>query len=184
MTYPTYAAGDILTAADMNALGMYLVKSDTIGSAVASVSVTNAFSADYDRYKIVVSGTGTGSTIMSLRLTLGSTSTGYYAAYLTFTYDGGIGAAGAVGDNNAASWSVAGRASATGIAFDVDLINPFLAARTSVAGNRGDIETAAGASMATFSGFLANTTSFTGFTITCSTGTLTGGKIRVYGYKV
>jgi hypothetical protein len=32
-------------------------------------------------------------------------------------------------------------------------------------------------------GFLNNTTSYTAFTFTPSSGTLTGGTIRVYGYR-
>ncbi len=48
MTYPSFSAGDILTAADMNAVGLWLVKTQTVGTAVASVTVTDAFSSTYD----------------------------------------------------------------------------------------------------------------------------------------
>ena len=54
MTYPVFATGDVLNASDMNAVGLWLVKTQTIGSGVGSVAVTGAFSADYDNYKIIV----------------------------------------------------------------------------------------------------------------------------------
>jgi len=48
MTYPSFTSGDILTAADMNAVGLWLVKTQTVGTAVSSVQVTGAFSSTYD----------------------------------------------------------------------------------------------------------------------------------------
>jgi hypothetical protein len=58
--------------------GLVLISTTTIGTTVASVTVSGAFSATYDNYKIIVSG-GVGSTNITLRLKLGSTTTGYYA---------------------------------------------------------------------------------------------------------
>ncbi len=92
MSYPVFATGDVLNASDMNAVGLWLVKSQTIGTGVSSVTVTGAFSANYDRYKITVSG-GVASTPLDIRLTLGSTATGYYGflfyrAYNTNTVQG------------------------------------------------------------------------------------------------
>jgi hypothetical protein len=37
--------------------------------------------------------------------------------------------------------------------------------------------------IANYKGFLNDTTSYTAFTLTANSGTLTGGEIRVYGYQ-
>ena len=70
MTYPSFSAGEVFRAQDANAVGLWLVKSQTIGTGVSSVTVTDAFSADYDSYKIVISG-GVGSATAVLRTQLG-----------------------------------------------------------------------------------------------------------------
>jgi hypothetical protein len=159
--------------------GLQLVKAQTIGSAVSSVTVSSAFSATYDAYKIVVTG-GAGSTNQTLTLTLGSASTGYYASYFRTTtfsnaaYDGQI-------LNNGAGWSESGYGTTSGLGMNIELQSPFLAKTTILGGvyQRGNT-TAVG--MGTFSGFLNDTTSYTAFTITPSSGTMTGGTVRVYGY--
>jgi hypothetical protein len=46
MTYP-WSSGEVLTAADLNAYaGLILVKTQTIGTAVSSVTLSNVFSCD------------------------------------------------------------------------------------------------------------------------------------------
>ena len=47
-TPPTFSSGSVLTAAQMNAVGLWLVKTQTVGTAVSSVSVTDVFSSNYD----------------------------------------------------------------------------------------------------------------------------------------
>jgi hypothetical protein len=158
---------------------MVLVAAQTIGSAVSSVTVSSAFSAAYDAYKIVVTG-GAGSTNQTLTLTLGSTSTGYYASYFRTTsfsnaaYDGQI-------LNNGSGWSESGYGTTSGLGMNIELQSPFLAKTTILGGvyQRGNT-TVLG--IGTVSGMLNNTTSYTAFTITPSSGTMTGGTVRVYGY--
>ena len=179
MSYPSFATGEVLTAADMNAVGLWLVKSQTVGSGVSSVTVTDAFSANYDMYRIAFVG-GTNSAQGDLGLTLGSTNTGYShnVIYTAWSNTPTIGVAGAL---NSSSWSRAGIAETDSNYLNLDIANPFLARRTIAWGSFVGSDTSrVGGS---FSGFLANTTSYTAFTITPSTGTMTGGTISVYGYK-
>jgi hypothetical protein len=57
----TFVAGEVLEAAQLNsnftylegAGGLTLIKTETIGTTVASVTVTDAFSATYNAYKIM-----------------------------------------------------------------------------------------------------------------------------------
>jgi hypothetical protein len=72
------ALGDAIDATVYSqSSALVLVKSQVIGSAVASVAVTGAFSTTYDAYKIVIANTVT-SAASTINITLGSTATGYY----------------------------------------------------------------------------------------------------------
>lgn len=158
--------------------GLTLVKTQTIGSAVSSVTVSDAFSASYDNYRILVTG-GASSTSLTLALTLGSTSTGYYDAgqYGSFGSSTIVG----FGNNNAASIALGGDGSADGLNSTIEIHNPF-ASRTTTFRVSYITNRTAGV-FVDLGGFLNNSTSYTAFTLTCSTGNITGGTIRVYGYK-
>lgn len=175
MSFPVFANGDILYSTDMNAVGMWLVKTQAIGSGVASVAVNSAFSSQYDNYKIVISG-GVASTDIGIQFQLGSTATGYYGTYIYSAYSG----TSVLGfnTNNGASWPV-GASSSAGHQVNIDILNPFLAKRTSYGGFNQNTTTNAGP----VTGYLANSTSYTGFTLTTTSGTLTGGTVYVYGYR-
>ena len=174
MAYPVFALGDVLDASDMNAVGLWLVKSQTVGSGVSSVQVTGAFSSSYDSYKIIYTG-GTGSTDIDLNLTLGSTTSGYKWSAVYTTYDSTPAGAGSAAGTY---FGYAASATSTWAHGQFELHNPFGSARTFF--NAQNVNFAAGINSV---GFLDNTTSYTAFTLTCSSGTITGGTIRVYGYK-
>lgn len=178
MTFPSFATGDVLTAADMNAVGLWLVKTQTVGTAVASVTVNNAFSSSYKNYKIIWNA-GLGSGFADLALSLGGITTGYYggqfgASYVTGNYGGR-------GVNNAASWLYAGSCNSSFAFFHCDVIAPQAAERKLCHGYCSYYGAAFAYSM--FTGEVTSTAQATSFTITPSAGTLTGGTIYVYGYK-
>ena len=159
------------------AAGLTLIKTQTIGSAVASVAVTDAFSSTYENYKITVSG-GAISSNNNVALQLGATTTGYYAGYSRVNY--ATGATAAIADNNAANFARAGAANTNGIVMNFDLLGPNLAKNTFITGTYIDPLTTSSAGP--YGGFLNDTTAYTAFTIIPAAGTLTGGTIRVYGY--
>jgi len=182
MPLTTYTAGEVLTAASLNANfaaagGLQLIKTQVIGSAVGSVTVTGAFSTTYDDYQIVVSG-GLASADSVLNLTLGATATGYY-------YRGQYGAysnATVVGDNaqNASSWP-AGLLSTNNIDANITVKQPFTAKNSTYI--QASARSTTNGIAVTYGGYLANTTSYTAFTLTASSGTISGGTIFVYGYQ-
>jgi hypothetical protein len=176
-TPPDFTAGQVLTAAQMNKVGLWLVKSQTIGTAVSTVTVTDAFSADYDNYRIIVSG-GAGSTDLGLTLTLGATTTGYYYGALGYTWAGATNNNGAA---NAAGFVIAGLGTAQGLSMVLDVCRPFATDETFVTGSQ--VFMATGQRMQLYGGYLNNTTSYTAFTLTTSTGTVTGGTVYVYGWR-
>jgi hypothetical protein len=156
--------------------GLVYVKSQTIGSAVSSVTVSSAFSADYDSYQILVSG-GTSSGNFTTRLTLGATATGYYYAGAYCTYAGVVSASTGA---NVASWLTTSNNTDANM-LNVFLSQPFLAKPTAFSTNYYGVSTGDGAFA--IQGYLNNSTSYTAFTLTTTGGTLTGGTIHVYGYR-
>lgn len=179
MSYPVFATGDVLNASDMNAVGLWLVKTQTVGSAVTSVTVTGAFSADYDNYRIIYDG-GTASTNAAFNIQLGATATGYHYCIVYGQYNAatplGVGAA------NTTSWPNAGRQSTARNSLVVDIFNPFLSTYSGIRYGGTDYLATTGFTI-TGSGMLNDTSSYTAFTINAGAGNITGGTIRVYGYR-
>jgi hypothetical protein len=157
--------------------GLRLIKKQTIGSGVASVAVTGAFSADYENYKIIVNG-GVGSTAQNFNLALtGGPANSYYEAGIITGYTSGTNTT--LTSTNTASFRFAGSSDTNNNQMNVDLCNPFIAkVKTYFAQYSGTSTTGNGGSL---SGFFNNTSSYTGFTLSVS-GTVTGGTIYVYGY--
>jgi hypothetical protein len=186
-TLPTFSAGEILTSDVMNDVsllgnyqGLFHIKTQTIGSAVASVTVTGAFSSDFDNYKIVISGGAGSLTGATLNMTLGATATGYYFGAIIMNFDSA--SLTNLNGNNVTSWSRAGVANPNTLNGEIELFNPNLAKRTHYNGRYVQTVTSGGNAVSS-GGFLDNSTQYTAFTLTPSSGTITGGTIRVYGYR-
>ena len=156
--------------------GLTLISATTIGSAVSTVTVSAAFSATYDSYKIIVSG-GAGSTSADLRMVLGASATAYYFAFQGRTY---AGAANSGNGANATSWLV-GNGQTDGLSANIEIVNPFLADQTYYTSQLGSIITTGAAFV--IGGYHNSAVSYADFTLSPSSGTMTGGNIRVYGYK-
>ena len=177
MAEQTFTAGQILTAAQMTTLqtniGLAFISSATVGTAVSSVPVSNCFSTTYDSYRIVVRGVS-ASVDDWLRLSLsGATGSSYGYASSYFAYGGGINA-----DSSASNTFWRPGIAGTTTSFVMDIHSPFLAAATTM-----QFSTSTNG-YATFGGGGNSTAaSSTGFTLTPSSGTLTGGTICVYGYR-
>lgn len=174
-TPPDFVPNAILTAAQMNKVGMWLVSNTTVAAGASSHPVTNVFSADFDAYHVQFYG-GAGSGNAAINLTLGATVTGYYYGYNTMSY---AAAAGALGGANVASFAFAGYMSTAGVFGSFTLYNPFVADETYINVQMAyPITTGFGVSGG---GYLANSTSYTGFTLTPASGTFGSTKVFVYG---
>ena len=161
-----------------NKSGLVFIKSQTVGTGVTSVTVTNAFSATFDHYRLIYMG-GTASTWANLWLRLGASATGYYSSAQYTAYN----AAGIVSVQSANSsiWNYAGLSDPDGNAMSCDVYFPYANARSGFAGNFFSLgATRVGG---TSHGELNNTTSHTYFTLFAQAGTITGGTIRVFGYN-
>lgn len=159
---------------------LILISSTTIGTAVSSVTVSSAFSATYDNYLVLVTG-GVASASTYLALTLGATATGYYFGVDGVAYDTGN-----VTKNfgsNTTSWTNAAYGNADNLFGVIQIMQPFNAKQTMF--TQQTILNTTGVGPLWGGGYLANTTSYTAFTLTTVTGgaTITGGTVRVYGYQ-
>jgi len=163
------------TVGPASAGALTLISATTIGNAVSSVTVSNAFSSTYDAYQIVVSG-GVASTANDLNMTFGSTTTGYYYFRVFSFYSGSTQS---LSNGNNTSFFDAGLGSTNTLNANCFVINPNLAKRTVFQNWR---ISASSVGVGGFvNGFEDSNTQHTAFTITASTGTFTGGTIRVYG---
>jgi hypothetical protein len=176
-----FTAGQILTAQNQtdlqNNIGLTFIKSQTIGTAVSSVSVTSAFSSAFENYKIVftvnsMSGNGNGliMTLDSTNITSTYFTGGHYNFYNAGTYFG-------LNVNNGSSWQIGwtGTGGGGGV---IELCRP------NVALNKSAQTMTAFSQIATQANhYNSSTAQATGFTITPSGLNMTGGVIKVYGYR-
>jgi hypothetical protein len=178
-TPPDFTSGAVLTAAQMNAVGLWLVKTQDVGAvAVPSVTVTGAFSADYDNYLILLSG-GTGSAAASIGIEIGGSGTGYYG-FMTYG-DATTNTVQGAGRNNTALLNWVGGVQGAGQAahVSVQVIGPFKAAYTKFLNGVYQNANVYG----TMQGEHRVATSYTSFKLVPDAGTISNGTVYVYGYK-
>jgi len=158
--------------------GLVLLKTQAVGStAVTSVQITDAFSSAYDNYRITFSSC-TPTATDSWRIKFGSSTSGCYGSLYYDAWDGS--ANGILRAGNAASTYVClNEANTNNASTTFDVIAPNLAQKTQFFGNYS------GRGIFGWFGGLENTTTqFTSFTLLVDgAGTMTGGTIRVYGYR-
>jgi len=182
MAIKTFTTGEVLTAADTNTYlansGLVYVTSQTIGSAVSSVTVNNCFSSTFNGYLVTVHG-GTSSVAddnVGMQLTVGGTAstTGYNGTAL-YTVFGSV--LNTDSKSNISNVPYAGGLDSR-IIMQVQIFNPAVAKSTSFFGPF---------IRSILSGFVSYLhkvdTAYDGFKITPGSGTLTGGTITVYGYR-
>ena len=157
--------------------GLTFIKAQTIGSAVASVTVSDAFSATYDNYLITVTGGSAASDSADIVIKFGAATSDYkfVGIYMKTTSS----TVNSFATNSAGNITVGG-GSSNGFASFITVINPYLTKRTGVIALTG--VTHSDMYFEDYKGFLDNATSYTSFIISSSQN-LTGGEIRVYGYQ-
>jgi hypothetical protein len=89
MSFPSFASGEVLTAADMNAVGMWKVGNGSFTNA-GSFDIIG-FSSDYDNYQLVMNiGGHSGLAGLTAQLFSGATAraTNYYGQQFLTTFTG------------------------------------------------------------------------------------------------
>lgn len=178
MPVPDFSPGEVLTASAMDSIGLWLISTTTIGTGVTSVPVNNCFSSSYKSYRVIIDNentNGSGSHTIQLQ---GITTNNYYVAghYYAWTLPGGTTAYAPVPQTLFIASANTAAGGGTQITFDIT--NPNLPLR-----KYGFVtaSTANGSSM--FNMLSLSTSTATGFTLAKAGDTMTGGTIRVYGYR-
>ena len=156
--------------------GLQLVKKQTIGSGVSSVAVTGAFSATYENYKIIINGGASSAASGDLQFALTGSTANYAYSLLYLPYGGSTSN---LSSASVSSFPYAGSISADTIDMNCDVNSPFLAKFTTIKSLNSSSSYGG-----LFGGQHKVASSYTGFTLTPNSGTLTGGTIYVYGYGV
>ena len=179
-TPPTFTAGTALAASSLNAVGLWLTKSVTITGTPSVVDVTSCFSSDYDNYLVSLNGiSASGGMSLPFQLLSGSTviaanynSTEFYTSVGSTTQTGQI-------SNGANNYVFIGSGTAaSGVSSTFNVQSPFLAQHTKM--NYTSIDN----SFYRYGfGIHQSATSYNGFRLSTSSGTLSGGSITVYGYR-
>ena len=156
--------------------GLELIKSQVLTG--TSTLVTDAFSSTYDNYKIVLDGNATMSTTTNINMKMGTTATGYYSTRIknspnAATVNGN-------GQDNAAEWGYAGQGTTNYANLNIELFAPFLARYTRFSGTYL-LDLGSGSEFGINQGHLANTTSYTSFTL--GAGATFNATVYVYGYR-
>ena len=188
-TPPTFVSGAILTAAQMNSIGMWQVSSTTIAALSTTTSVSNCFSTDYLNYRVLFTATAATANIR-FRLNYRDSGGDVIAANYQFGAGGLIGSSSFGVDYSGTSGqtkTLIGESGVAGSRFSLtmDVFNPFATEQTTALWQSGG--TLQPATTPTITMGVANylaTTSMTGFTIQRDSGTGTfSGVIKVYGYN-
>jgi hypothetical protein len=158
--------------------GLVLVKSQTIGSGVSSVTVTGAFSSTFENYRVVYWVTSSVNQNIEMTISGETSATGYdsklfYSAI--YVASGWTSAIRAASD----AWNVGYTNANVTASGSIEMYRPYanLRARFSSQFSSYVAGVANGGTVAT------SGTQSTGFTLAPGTGTFTGGQIRVYGYN-
>ena len=170
---PEWAALPVLPS------GLNLISTTTIGSAVASVTVTGAFSSTYDNY-LISYNLDTLASFASIRLALGSNTS--YRGNIIFMADG---SSNVNGDTfNPATTIFLGYGTTDGGGGQAFLFNPNKSKKTVVLGGNTSFVAPGGANnkVIALAFYDDATTAHTEFTLSAGAN-MTGGTIRVYGYK-
>jgi hypothetical protein len=160
--------------------GLTFIKSQTIGSAVSSVTVTGAFSSTYDDYLILIdydTASAAGGTFTSIKLGAGTDYRGNAIPMIAnSTTVSGV-------SYNPSTSAFVGYVATDGGGGKIQLFNPNLAKKTVIIASGTGFNTASNTSAVAANYFANDTTQYTEFTMTPGSGTFTGGTIRVYGYQ-
>jgi hypothetical protein len=159
--------------------GLVFISRTTIGSAVSSVTVSGAFSSDYDNYRIIVRGVVLSDN-ENAGIRLGALTSGYKFGGLTATYAVSVIGNGTASGDKLRLGAFASSSGNTG-GMVADVYGPNLAGPTcSTSFTHYGHPTVGG--MNAYGGVETSSTQHTAFTFLPDSGTMTGGTIDVYGY--
>lgn len=154
----------------------------TIGNAVSSVTVSGCFSSLYNVYKVVLNG-GASSATCDLQIQLNGITTALYAHNLLYLTLGSTTVNG-FSQTAQTAWNYVGAATTSNMMLNCEIFSPNLAKVKTFTSMQFYPHALAVGNFYMSAGVCDSTTQSTGFLIRPSTGTITGGQITVYGYRI
>jgi hypothetical protein len=177
MTYPSFSAGEVLRAQDMNAVGLWRINEFTLSG--GTTNLTSIFSADYTNYLLVVSGVSSSSAVIDSFQMLNGTTPATTANYNYTRFTTASAGSGATAQTSGYIMTTG----STPQAFTINIFNPFAAAKTQIntIGQYGANADLSYTEIINATHTLA--TSYNGISLIATGTTWTAGKVVVYGYK-
>lgn len=161
----------------------------TAFSAVSAVNVNNCFTSTYDNYQIMLTFTAMSADLgvrMRLRVSGSDNTTSNYDSQYLYWNSASVFAdanTGSAGNTQWALWSTTESDNPTGAFAVFDVLGPQLTAYTRLTGSNGILTATTNVNYPGINGNIFKaTTSFDGFSLLTSTGTISG-TVRVYGYR-
>ena len=186
-TPPVFSAGAVLTAAQMNAVGLWLI-TDASFSAQSTINVADVFTADYLNYRVIIN-VDTASTQTTRNITWKfRTSSGddsnaiyYYGANLYELGGTTSQVQGAFGATSAVLCNYYGYGDSTA-AISIDIMQPQPSGTLTKYIGTASGGNASSQNVGPIACQITTAKSHTGFSFFSSTGTITGS-YAVYGYR-
>ena len=184
MTYPTFAVGEILTAADMNRVGLWKVATGSLSG--TATNFAGCFTSDFRDYRIVVDNLAWNATgFFYYQLLSGTTPatsadyfwalSGYQANGLAYNSSNQTVSVGYLGTgNNGANGLIVGSCS-------WDIYGPQLAQRTLLTGQGAGVDVVYGQQSGMNAHNLSN--AYTGIRFLTNSATTFTGNVTIYGYN-
>lgn len=179
---PVFVAGQVLTAAQMNAIGLWKIAAASV-SAVTTITFDNVFTADYDNYFFTLRYTTSGGNAISYVNRVGGANATSNYNYQEFSANG---AASIVARTTASASFVAG--GPTNGAFDgyteLTIVDPAKAAHTSLMMNNSYSESNfTTPRVRIIRGNHSTASAYDGFEIAIAGGQTITGNYVLYGYR-
>ena len=178
-TPPVFVAGQVLTAAQMNQIGLWAVKTETAFTSATTVNIDNVFTSDFTNYRINIVATGSVATAGSLQLRVGgvNATTNYNVQVMelaaTTTFSGFF--------NTAQTTFQFASFGVTQGAVAIDVYRPAIAAQTNFACNNSySGATAATPGIILRNGNHSTATAYDGLSLIFTSATT--GTYTIYGY--
>lgn len=198
MGYPSFNVGDVLTASDMNAVGLWQITPTVSGTGmsvsgneVILTNVTNGeirsvFSSTYRHYRVILTHNCSTTLNVAMQMLSGTNTpetgsvyryaaTGWMSGNITYT------------DFSAANTQLTGFSGGgstdAGSAYVIaDFLNPNIASRTWIKSSNAFEWVNNEVYMRDYGNFIDTATQYTGFRLVPNTGNISG-VLRIYGYK-
>ena len=189
MPLTTYTAGQVLTAASLNANlsfaagsgGTVRVGGGSVGTG-NSVTYSNVFSSTYTSYLVLGSALRASADNTAMTFILGGITSGYYTLRNYQRFNGGTLTSDLVANNAANSGSIGDKFATQGSMWELLITSPNLATSKTWTGRT--VGTTTGGYYMTAGGLITGTTQATGITFTLQgAATFAAGNFQIYGYN-